>query len=46
MKRSIRLIIDDPALVIYTFYESGESGTSNIPSNKLRYETTEGRPLL
>lgn len=46
MKRPISLIIDDPAPVISTFYESGMSGTSNFPSNKLRHETKDGRPLL
>jgi len=46
MKRPISLIIDDPAPVISTFYESGMSGTSNFPSNKLRHETKDGRSLL
>lgn len=46
MKRPISLIIDDPAPVISTFYESGVSGTSNFPHNKLRHETKDGRPLL
>lgn len=46
MKRPISIIIDDPAPVISTFYESGMSGTSNFPSNKLRHETKDGRPLL
>lgn len=46
MKRPVSLIIDDPAPVISTFYESGVSGTSNFPSNKLRHETKDGRPLL
>lgn len=46
MKRPISLIIDDPAPVISTFYESGMSGTSNFPSNKLYHQTKDGRPLL
>lgn len=46
MKRPVSLIIDDPAPVISTFYQSGLSGTSNYPSNKLRHETKDGRPLL
>lgn len=46
MKRPISLIIDDPAPVISTFYESGMSGTSNFPSNKLHHATKDGRPLL
>ncbi len=46
MKLPISLIIDDPAPVISTFYESGMSGTSNFPSNKLHHATKDGRPLL
>ena len=46
MKRPISIIIDDPAPVISTFYESGMSGTSNFPSNKLHHATKDGRPLL
>jgi hypothetical protein len=46
MKRPISLIIDDPAPVVSTFYESGMSGTSNFPSNKLYHQTKDGRPLL
>ena len=46
MRRPISIIIDDPSPVISAFYESGMFGTSNFPSNKLRHETKDGRPLL
>lgn len=46
MKIPVSLIIDDPAPVISTFYQSACSGTTNFPHAKLRQETKDGRPLV
>lgn len=46
MKYPVSLIIDDPAPVISTFYQSACSGTTNFPHAKLRQETKDGRPLV
>jgi len=45
MKTPISLIIDDPAPVISTFYESGRSGTTSYAHVK-RGETKDGRALV
>jgi len=46
MKVPISLIIDDPAPVISSFYESAVSGTTSYTHAKERQETKDGRPLL
>ena len=46
MKTPISLIIDDPAPVISTFYESALSGTTGFKHAKEGQRTLDGRPLL